>query len=230
MPLALFDLDDTLIDHRAAFRAWAEEFAAEHGLGSEGVSWLLTVKTGYSGPKDRLFRSIRDEFHLAEPADRLWRQYRRRIPELATCLPEDLEALEQLRGAGWRIGIVTNGMADNQLAKISRTGLVKLVDAWCVSDEAGIRKPDPRIFHLAAQRCGMPADHSGWVIGDSLTLDIAGGRAAGFRTVWINPSQCDVPADQHGRDVAVVSVAEAVQRLIDGWRGRASDNDRSGRQ
>ncbi|MBC9731402.1 HAD family hydrolase [Streptomyces sp. TRM68367] len=216
MLLALFDLDDTLIDHRAAFRVWAEEFAAEHSLGSEGVSWLLTVKADYSGPKDRLFFSVRDEFNLAESADQLWRQYRRRIPELATCRSEDLEALEQLRGAGWRIGIVTNGMADNQLAKINRTGLAKLVNAWCVSDEVGIRKPDPRIFHLAAQRCGGPVDHTSWMIGDSLTLDIAGGRAAGLRTVWINPSQCDVLSDQHGPDFAVASVAEAVQRLIDG--------------
>jgi HAD superfamily hydrolase (TIGR01549 family) len=216
MPLALFDLDDTLIDHRAAFRAWAEEFAVEHGLGSEGVSWLLTAKADHSGPKDRLFFSIRDEFDLAESADQLWRRYRRRIPELASCRSEDLEALEQLRGAGWRIGIVTNGMADNQLAKIKRTGLAELVDASCVSDEVGIRKPDPRIFHLAAKRCGMPAGSPGWMIGDSLTLDIAGGRAAGLRTVWINPSQREVPTDQDGPDFAVASAAEAVQRLVGG--------------
>ncbi|MEU2718033.1 HAD family hydrolase [Streptomyces sp. NPDC007205] len=214
MPLALFDLDDTLIDHHAAFLAWAEEFAAARGLGSQGVSWLLAVKAKYAGPKDRLFSMVRDEFDLAEPVDLLWRQYRRRIPELAACCPEDLDALEQLRGAGWRIGIVTNGMADNQLAKIHRTGLASLVDTWCVSEEVGIRKPDPRIFRLAAQQCGMPADRTGWMVGDSLTLDVAGGRAAGLRTVWINPSQRDVPPEQCGPELTVAAVAEAVQHLM----------------
>ncbi|OAH16152.1 HAD family hydrolase [Streptomyces jeddahensis] len=214
MPLALFDLDDTLIDHHAAFRAWAEEFSAEYDLGSEGFDWLMAVKARYSGTKDRLFSMVRDEFELAEPADLLWEGYRRRIPELATCRSEDLEALQQLRRAGWRIGIVTNGMADNQSAKIHRTGLAGLADAWCISDEVGIRKPDPRIFRLAAQRCGMPADDTGWMVGDSLTLDVAGGRAAGLRTVWINPSQLTVPSDQPGPDFAVASVADAVQRLL----------------
>lgn len=216
MHLALFDLDDTLIDHQAAFLAWAEEFAAAHGLGSEGVSRLLAAKAEYSGPKDRLFARVRAEFDLAEPVEVLWRQYRRRIPELALCRPEDLDALEQLRGGGWRIGIVTNGMADNQLAKIQRTGLADLVDAWCISDEVGIRKPDPRIFRLAAQRCGMPADRTGWMVGDSLTHDVAGGRAAGLRTVWINPSQRAVPPDHCGPELTVAAVAEAVQHLLAG--------------
>jgi len=31
--LALFDLDDTLVDRRAAFLCWAGRFCDEHGLG-----------------------------------------------------------------------------------------------------------------------------------------------------------------------------------------------------
>ncbi|MFG1827149.1 HAD hydrolase-like protein [Microbispora bryophytorum] len=32
----------------------------------------------------------------------------------------------------------------------------------------------------------MTLDAGGWVIGDNLTAEIAGGRAAGLRTIWIN--------------------------------------------
>jgi hypothetical protein len=46
-------------------------------------------------------------------------------------------------------------MTDNQLGKIRNTGLAELVDGWCISDEVGVRKPDPKIFQLTAQRCGM---------------------------------------------------------------------------
>jgi hypothetical protein len=45
--------------------------------------------------------------------DQLWEQYRRRMPQLASCRAEDLDALRQLRRAGWRTGIVTNGMTDS---------------------------------------------------------------------------------------------------------------------
>jgi FMN phosphatase YigB (HAD superfamily) len=214
MPLVLFDLDDTLVDHQAAFHAWAEEFAVQHALGGEAVDWLLMAKEHYCGPKDGLFRMICEEFSLVEPAEWLWEQYRRRIPQLVTCRPQDLRALRRLRGMGWRVGIVTNGMADNQLGKIHRTGLAAVVDGWCVSGEVGIRKPDPRIFHLAAQRCGTVADRTGWMVGDSLVLDVTGGRAAGLQTIWINPTGSTPPSEQPDPDLTVSTVAEAAERLV----------------
>ncbi|GAB2916551.1 hypothetical protein ACFMQL_19120 [Nonomuraea fastidiosa] len=38
--LALFDLDNTLVNLDEAFQVWAEEFAADHGLGNGAVDWL----------------------------------------------------------------------------------------------------------------------------------------------------------------------------------------------
>lgn len=46
--LALFDLDNILIDRDEAFRRWAEEFADGHGLGAEAVERLVALDTyGY---------------------------------------------------------------------------------------------------------------------------------------------------------------------------------------
>ena len=36
--LALFDLDDTLIDREAAFASWARAFAARHQLGDGAIA------------------------------------------------------------------------------------------------------------------------------------------------------------------------------------------------
>lgn len=182
MHLALFDLDDALIDHQAAFLAWAEEFAASHGLGSEGVSRLLAAKAKYSGPKDRLFSMVRVEFDLAEPVDLLWRQYRRRIPELAMCRPEDLDALEQLRGGGWRIGIVTNGMPDNQLAKI----LGRDWPAWLKPGASRTRSAyeNPIRGSSASRRndagCRRTAP-AGWWVAASPSTSLEGGRRTADR-------------------------------------------------
>ena len=53
------------------------------------------------------------------------------------------------------------------------------------SAEVGVRKPDPGIFEaaLAAVQC---RPERAIFVGDSLEIDIAGGRAAGIRSVLID--------------------------------------------
>jgi putative hydrolase of the HAD superfamily len=52
-----------------------------------------------------------------------------------------------------------------------------------VSEGAGVRKPDRRIFELAAELARQPL--TGWMIGDHPEYDIGGGVAAGLRTGWL---------------------------------------------
>ncbi|MEV4283311.1 HAD family hydrolase [Actinoplanes xinjiangensis] len=215
-PLALFDLDNTLIDRQAAFNAWAEEFAAAHQFDDRALTFMLMADAHHSGPMDGFFRTICETFSLAEAPDLLWKQYRQRMPQLAVCRGEDLDALRRLRAAGWCIGIVTNGMTDNQLGKIRNTGLSELVDAWGISDELGVRKPDSEIFRLVAERCAASLDHGGWMIGDNLIDDIAGGSAAGLRTIWLQPQRRPQSWSFTGPapDFTVDSVSDSVEVLL----------------
>ncbi|MCO1593610.1 HAD family hydrolase [Micromonospora sp. RHAY321] len=212
--LALFDLDNTLIDRQAAFHAWAEEFVTDLGLDDKALTWLIFADAHTSGPRGPFFAAVRNEFDLTQPPEDLWQQYRRRMPELVSCRAENLAALRQLRSAGWRIGIVTNGMTDNQKGKIQRTGLDALTDAWCISDEVGIRKPDPAIFQIIAQRCGTSTEHGGWMIGDDLTLDIAGGHGAGLHTIWLHPTRSPHKFVDPPPDFTTATVTDAVQILL----------------
>ncbi|MEU0565190.1 haloacid dehalogenase-like hydrolase [Nonomuraea sp. NPDC005983] len=118
--LALFDLDRTLLDLDAAFRRWAEEFIERHRLGSEGLAWLVSQDRDTHPHRDVFFSKVRERFALTEPVEELWAGYRRRMPHLVQCHPGVLAGLADLRGAGWRVGIVTNGMADNQLGQASK--------------------------------------------------------------------------------------------------------------
>jgi HAD superfamily hydrolase (TIGR01549 family) len=213
--LALFDLDDTLIDRRAAFEAWAKEFATAHHLDDKALTFLVMADAHHSGPMDSFFVTIAETFGLAEAPKLLWQQYRRRMPELAACRGEDLDALRRLRAAGWRIGIVTNGMTDNQLGKIRNSGLSDLVDGWGISGELGVRKPDPEIFRLVAERCAADPGGGGWMIGDDLVLDVAGGRAAGLRTIWLQPRQApSLSFTGPAPDFTAGSVSAAVDVLL----------------
>jgi putative hydrolase of the HAD superfamily len=128
-----------------------------------------------------------------------------------------LDGLVGLRAAGWRLGAVTNGQPDNQVAKLRRTGLADHLDGWCVSAEVGVRKPDPAIFRLAARRCGRSIEDGsidGWMVGDSAELDVDGGRRAGLATFWVSHGR-PWPADRTPPDRVASDTHLAIQSLLE---------------
>lgn len=196
--LALFDLDNTLIDLDAAFAVWAAEFADEHKLEPGAVDWLRTINEAGHLHRSEFFTMLREHFTLTDPVDDLWASYRQRMPHLVRCPTEVLDGLAALRSSGWSVAIVTNGMPDNQLGKIQRTGLADVVDAWAISGAEGIRKPDAGLFEIAVNRCDKSLADGGWVIGDNLVTDIEGGHAAGLQTIWIDRGKVrDQPHTPH---------------------------------
>lgn len=206
--LALFDLDRTLLDLDTAFLRWAAEFAERQHLGPESRAWLVARDRATHPHRETFFSDVREHFALSESVEELWAAYRRRMPDLVRCYPGVLSGIAGLRGAGWRVGIVTNGMADNQLGKLHRTGLAELVDGYAVSEAEGIRKPETGLFEIAAQRCGAGLSLGGWMVGDNLIADIEGGRAAGLRTIWIDRGTW--PAHEHRADHVVADAVEAI--------------------
>jgi putative hydrolase of the HAD superfamily len=77
--------------------------------------------------------------------------------------------------------------------KVEAMGLTSLLEVMVISEEVGIKKPDPRIFRMALDRLGVDASEAVFV-GDNLELDIAGARGVGMRALWLNPDGKEVPA------------------------------------
>ncbi len=188
-PVALFDLDNTLVDRQGAFRAWAGSFAEAHGLGRTGLAFLCQVDDDGFAPRERVFEAVRRRFGLAARVDQLMAEYRVSYPDCFRPEPAVQAALVRLRGAGWRIGLVTNG-PPTQREKLERAGLAGLVDEVCISEELGVAKPDRRIFEEALRRLGAGTGDGGdgwrWMVGDAPVPDIGGGRGAGLGTVWVH--------------------------------------------
>lgn len=206
--MVALDLDGTLVDQEGAARRWATEFIQSRGLTADVVAVALALTQ--RRPKGEVFNELVRTHDLGLDPDEVWANYRQRMPELVTCTDADREALIALRATGWRVGIVTNGMVDNQEGKIRQLGLDSLVDAWVISEEVGIRKPLPGIFHALAARLECPLD--GWMIGDSLELDVVGGAAVGLRTALI--SGAEPTQDGAHADLLVASVAEAAEAIM----------------
>ncbi|MFF3558270.1 HAD family hydrolase [Streptomyces tsukubensis] len=206
MPLALFDLDNTLVDRGAALAVCVSDFCATAGLGPEIKAWMLSELADRATPGD--FVRLQEAFNLEVSAERLWQSYVDLMAAAATCRPEVVEGLIRLRAEAWTIGIVTNGASDVQRAKLAGTGLAALVEGVAVSGDLDIRKPDRRLFELAASRCGVNLADGGWMIGDNPAGDIGGGHQAGLRTIWLRgrPWPDGLPAAHHSVDDATEAI------------------------
>ncbi len=185
MPLLLLDLDNTVLDRAGAFRAWARDFLAGIGAPPEDLDWLLSVDA--DGLTDRwdVADALRDRYRLRVPSidivDALHEGVvaNTRLDPLVAC------ALRIADDAGWIPVLVTNGAVRQQDAKIRRTGLDRYVADWVISEEAGVSKPNPRIFAMAAQKVRMRL-LGAWVVGDSPEADIGGAAAMGLPSVWLH--------------------------------------------
>ncbi|MGE7435789.1 MULTISPECIES: HAD family hydrolase [Kitasatospora] len=190
MPLLLFDLDNTLLPRDAAFMAWAQDFLDEHRLPTGDLSWFATIDGGGYVPRSTVLGAAKRRYGLDHSLDFLLAHYRRGINSHIHCPASHIEALKSARAAGWTLGIVSNGNTRPQLEKIHRTGLGPLVDGWVISEEARCVKPDPKIFEIAANRCGVPPTHGWtsrtWMVGDYGPADIAGAEVTGLRSVWLH--------------------------------------------
>ena len=228
----LFDLDDTLFDHRHASRQALEAVRECHP----------TVASVDASDLDRCHAGILEVLHLRVLAKEMTlddaRQERfRRLFESVGISPGDLEdGLLARRAAvayrtrymqSWRevcgatallralrpqvrIGIVSNNLAREQHDKLRFCGFDRYLDAIVISEEAGVAKPDPAIFRQAQAAETM-------MIGDAWATDIAGARAAGVRAIWFNPSGSSRP--EAWPDVDEIRALEPVSTVLSLVRG-----------
>ncbi|MCL7430151.1 HAD family hydrolase [Streptomyces sp. YS415] len=208
--LAYFDLDGTLIDRQSAVRDAISDLCHRHNFSPTHEQWLRDQLADRANESD--FAELRATFDLPDTAADLWQEYVDLMASAVTCRPEVLEGLARLRAAAWTIGVITNGAGDIQRAKLARTGLADLFDGVAASGDLEIRKPDRRLFELAATRCGVSLTDGGWMVGDNPTGDIGGGHQAGLHTIWLRgrPWPDELPAAHH----VVDDVTDAITILL----------------
>lgn len=87
-------------------------------------------------------------------------------------------AVAGARRVGVRTGLLSNSWGSGGYP---RERFAELFDVQVISGEVGLRKPDPAIYALAAERLGVPA--GGCVFVDDLEVNVHAAEAAGMHGV-----------------------------------------------
>ena len=207
-PLVLFDLDNTLVDRQDAFLGWAAHFVAARNLPADALDDLRRFDDDGFASRDDVFTSLRQAYDISDTVDQLIGEYRSQYFSYFQPDQEVLAELRRFRMRAIRVGIVTNGPA-SQIVKIRRSGLIDLVDGYCISEEVGVDKPRPEIFEEAVRRCGGPPSSAEtlWMVGDTAETDIAGGANAGMKTIWMSRGR-QWPMDEYTPDFVAGDIRE----------------------
>ena len=200
----LFDMDETLLDHKSTGYDICRETFAAFADRLPGVDetafvrmvwqkandlWNMMFDGALTGEVGRPYTFI-NALRALKADDSLGRAMLEDFEDRATNSTSPAEnayaVLGALRGAGIRVGIVTNGYVGMQMRKIEHHAFHEHVDFVLVSEAVGIHKPDRGIFEEALRRAGTGAARALFV-GDNLRADIAGAEGAGIRSVLIDP-------------------------------------------
>ncbi|MCK6624341.1 MAG: HAD family phosphatase [Anaerolineae bacterium] len=183
----IFDVGGVLI--RTQSRAGREKWAARLGL--DPLEFETFVFSGESGRQAQLgektsaahWRWLGDYFQLAEPElTELRRDF-----FAGDVLDEALVAhIQRLRQAGYRTGLLSNFWDVARRLWVEVYPFIHLFDGVVISSEVGLMKPDPRIYHLAAERVDVVPAEALFI--DDFIQNIEGARAVGMQTIhFTNP-------------------------------------------
>jgi putative hydrolase of the HAD superfamily len=97
-----------------------------------------------------------------------------------------MELLDYLKPK-YHLHLITNGFQEVQDTKLTLSGMKPYFETLTVSEEVGVKKPNPEIFLYALRKAHATAEES-LVIGDEMAVDIDGARAAGIDQIYFNIS------------------------------------------
>jgi putative hydrolase of the HAD superfamily len=148
-------------------RDWAECFGPRVSgeLGSlEETIRRVAERQGMEPSSDRVEQALQIRLSFT----------RRHLEACGPVLPE----LDALRDAGVRLAVVSD--ASEEAPRLwPSTALGRRFEATVFSCEEGFCKPDPRMYHLALERLGLPAERCAFV-GDGGSNELTGATAVGL--------------------------------------------------
>ena len=199
-----FDLDRTLWDFDAAAEVAFERIYEQYHLHELGIPNAHEFHEVYHPLNEQLWVQYRANeitkddlnrtrfvlplehygIHDVALADHLSEDYMHWSPRIVRLVPGTMELLEYLKPK-YHLHLITNGFQEVQHTKLSGSGMEPYFETLTVSEEVGVKKPNPEIFRYALAKAHATAEES-LMIGDEMAVDIDGARAAGIDQIFFN--------------------------------------------
>lgn len=201
------DLDDTILDfHKAEQLAIAKTFRT---FGLEPTDAVLDryhiinrqhwekLERGELTREQVLvgrFAVLFSEQGISADPEAVARNYEHNLSVGHYFLPGAEEAVRSL-SRKYRLYLASNGTASVQEGRLTSAGLYPYFAQVFISQELGYNKPAKPFFDACFARIPGFDPRKAIMVGDSLTSDILGGKNAGLRTCWVNPTHAPGRAD-----------------------------------
>ncbi len=202
-----FDLDRTLWDFDTSASITFKEIYKKHKLKSRGIETVDIFHEVYSKHNEALWDKYRvggitkevlrgkrfvmtlNEFGIEDSqlGEAIGDDYVTLSPQNVSLFPHAFEILDYLEPK-YILHLITNGFSETQYTKLKVSGLGKYFKEVITSEEAGVKKPDGRIFQFALDRAGANLQES-LMIGDDYEVDIIGARNFGMDQVLFDPHE-----------------------------------------
>lgn len=196
-----FDLDHTLWDFEANSNIAFETIFKKYDVGIDLQKFLNYYK-GINQSYWKLYRNekiskeelrvgrLRDTFVKInqkfdyELIDNLSVEYIEVLPNSNLLFDGTHEILKHLYPK-YKLHIITNGFSEVQYKKMDNSGLSKYFDKIITSEDAGVKKPNSKIFKYALEMANATSSES-IMIGDNWEADIMGALDNGLDAIYFN--------------------------------------------
>lgn len=189
--VCVFDAYGTLLDYSSAAAscrdALGENFGALSTLWRDKqlqYTWLRSLEQRHADfwqvTADALDFSL-ETLQISDRAlrDRLLNLYLQLEP-----FPEVRDVLRELRAAGFKTAILSNGTGAMLASAVAHAKLDGLLDSVLSIDAVGVYKPHPDVYRLATDHFGVTPAEVAFMSANA--WDAWGAAAFGLRVVWCN--------------------------------------------
>jgi len=179
----IFDLDDTLYSEKdyvsSGYRKIAEEFPEIPDLYDR-------LQAAFREGKPAIDAALQEAGALTDDNKaKALHAYRFQTPDIS--LYDGVRGmLEDIRAAGRKLGLITDGRPEGQRAKIGALGLEDLIDEIIITDELGgpqTRKPCAEAFALMQKKMDVPYERMVY-IGDNIRKDFIAPDKLGMKSIY----------------------------------------------
>ena len=187
--MVLIDLDGTLVDSVPDLAYCVDEMMTVLGRSARGEA---RVRQWVGNGVERLVkRALLDQLDGEPDAADFQRAlpifmalYKDNVSKRSQLYPGVKEGLDFLRGAGYRLGCITNKAEAFTVPLLKDLGVYDYFQIVVSGDTLPVKKPDPAPLLHAAKFFNVAADQS-LMVGDSIS-DVQAARGAGFQIVCLS--------------------------------------------